>query len=399
MKKFWRVMIYEYTRHVLRKRFLFGLVSLPILMAFMAVIVLWMARSANDNRPLGYVDHSGLLTNPVQYSAPGPSGQLLEIIPFTTEEQAQKMLEIESIQAYYVLNPDYPVTRAVKLVSLKQPGISMQAQFKAFIRANLLAGQPPAIARRLTEGSELVVHSSDGRRQMGESDWGNVFFPFFTGFAFMIAIFTVSGYLMQAVIEEKENRIIEVLITSVSPLQLIGGKVIGIIAVGFTQLLAWLGLAMLVLLISRNSVAIFSDLHIPPGLVELMFLVMLPSFVMLSALMAAVGATVSEAREGQQIAALFTTPVVLPYWFIATIMSNPGGPLAVALSFFPLTAPVTLVLRAAFTLIPTWQLALNVVVLVACSLAAIWLAGRTFRLGMLQYGQPLTWRQVFGKSV
>ena len=75
-----------------------------------------------------------------------------------------------------------------------------------------------------------------------------------------------------------------------------------------------------------------------------------------------------------------------------------NGPLAIGLSFFPLTAPVTLSIRTAFTSIPIWQLSLNVVVLVSFALAALWLAGRTFRLGMLRYGKRLSWREVFSKA-
>jgi ABC-2 type transport system permease protein len=121
----------------------------------------------------------------------------------------------------------------------------------------------------------------------------------------------------------------------------------------------------------------------------------IPSFVMIAGLMVAIGATVTEAQEGQQIASVFTLLVVIPYWFTFQILFNPNGPLAIALSFFPFTAPVTLPMRAGMTVIPPWQLALNLAFLVLCALGALWIAGRAFRLGMLRYGQRLSWREIF----
>jgi ABC-2 type transport system permease protein len=129
-----------------------------------------------------------------------------------------------------------------------------------------------------------------------------------------------------------------------------------------------------------------------------MVVVMLPSFVLIAALMAAVGATVTEAREGQQVTGLFTLPVMIPYWFAFQIMSNPNGPLAVALSYFPLTAPVALTMRAGFTDLPPGQVLLSVGILVLSAFGALWLAGRALRLGMLRYGQRVNLRELLGRS-
>ena len=119
---------------------------------------------------------------------------------------------------------------------------------------------------------------------------------------------------------------------------------------------------------------------------------------MIAALMVAIGATVTDVQEGNQIASLFTIPVVIPYWFTVLILTNPNGPLAVGLSFFPFTAPVTLSMRAGMTVIPFGQLVLNLAFLWLCALGALWIAGRAFRLGMLRYGKRLKWREVFARQ-
>jgi ABC-2 type transport system permease protein len=203
---------------------------------------------------------------------------------------------------------------------------------------------------------------------------------------------------MQAVVEEKENRTMEVLMTSVSSTQLMSGKIIGIIGVGLTQLLAWIGFATLAVLAGRYYFPFLEAIHISFSSVGLLVITLLPAFVMVAALMVAVGATVTDAREGQQIASLFTFPVVIPYWFTYQLMSNPNGPLAVGLSLFPLTAPVALTMRVGFTYIPMWQVGVTTGILVVSALASLWLAGRAFRLGMLQYGQRLSWRQLSGRG-
>jgi ABC-2 type transport system permease protein len=123
--------------------------------------------------------------------------------------------------------------------------------------------------------------------------------------------------------------------------------------------------------------------------------IMLPAFVMVAALMTAVGATVTESREAQQVSGLFILPMVAPYWFIPVIMSHPNSPLSVALSIFPLTAPVTLPMRVFFTVVPAWQIILTIFVLVATALGALWLAGKVFRMGMLRYGKRLSLREMF----
>ncbi len=114
--------------------------------------------------------------------------------------------------------------------------------------------------------------------------------------------------------------------------------------------------------------------------------------------MAAIGSTVTESREAQQISGFFSLPIFIPYWFISSIMSHPNGPLAQVLSFFPLTAPVTISLRAAFTTIPTGQLVLNIAILFLTAGIALWVAARTFRLGMLSYGKRIRLKEIFSRT-
>ena len=399
MSKFWRVCWYEYTRHVLRKRFLFGLLSMPLIIAVIVGISILTAVLSGDSNPLGYVDHSGFLANP--RPLPPPSDiftRQVKIVSYPDESTARSALDKGDIQAYYVLPDNYPQSNMSRLVFQKVPDSSIQRQFTEFIRVNLLASQPPDIAKRIYEGTTFTIQSMDGSRTQNQDDIAGLLLPFLTGILFMIVILSSGGYLMQAVVEEKENRTMEIIVTSVSPEQLMAGKIVGDLSIGLTMLLAWTAFIVAAILVGRNYFDWMQRLKLGPDYLALMLVILLPAFVMVASMMAALGATVTESREAQQISGLFTLPIMVPYWFSYSLMTNPNGPLALILSFFPLTAPVTLTMRAAFTQIPAWQLAVNIIIIVIFAIVSLWLAARAFRLGMLRYGKRLSWREVFGKA-
>jgi len=117
--------------------------------------------------------------------------------------------------------------------------------------------------------------------------------------------------------------------------------------------------------------------------------------VMIASLMAAAGATVADSQEAQQMAGLFSLPIMAPVWLGVVIIENPNSPLAIGLSLFPPTALSTIAMRIMSVPIPFWQVAVSVTLLVLSAGGAVWLAGRAFRLGMLRYGQRLNWRELF----
>jgi ABC-2 type transport system permease protein len=191
----------------------------------------------------------------------------------------------------------------------------------------------------------------------------------------------------------------EILITSVTPRQLMTGKIIGNIGVGLTQLVVWLIFAWVGLIIAGRFIPVVQNISISTDYIVVLLLVFLPSFVMVAAIMAAIGATMTETKEAQQISSLFSLPMMIPYYLSSTIMMNPNGPLAMILSFFPITAPITLTIRMGFTVIPAWQIAINIAILVIFAILAIWFAGKAFRMGMLRYGKKLSIAEVLKKQV
>jgi ABC-2 type transport system permease protein len=399
MRKFWLVFRNEYLRHVLRRRFIFALLSLPVFVAILVGVGLLAVWSDYDSRPVGYVDLSGQFKN--ARPIPNQPDNLFPppvIQAIASESEARAALEKHQIQAYFVIDPQYSKNGTVRLYTLDSFKDTTRDNFQKFLRYNLLLNQPQPVADRILKGPSIVVQSLSSNRKMADNEFLNILMPLISGLLFVVVINTSGSYLVQALIEEKENRTMEIVVTSVSHGQLMAGKIIGNLLVGLTELVIWLTFGFLGFAFAQRYIPGGQNLNINYDFIWLMLLTLLPAFVMVAALMAAVGASTSDSREAQQWAGLFTLPIVIPFWLVVPLMESPNSPMAVGLSLFPLTAPITLPLRAAFTDVPGWQVASSILLLVLFAVAALWLAGRTFRMGMLRYGKRLTWREIFGKA-
>jgi ABC-2 type transport system permease protein len=400
MDKFWQIVKYEYTRHVFRKRFIMTVLSLPLMIIGIVGLVLLISYFMVDRAPIGYVDQSSALSPTIVNQTKGNFFEpALQMIPFTAPEDASRAMADGEIQAYFILPADFETSRIAKVYFEESLGSEATGQIDSFLRTNLLAGETLQYEERLTAGTSFLLRAADGSREIHETEWANVLIPFMIGLIFVIVVMTSGGYLLQAVVEEKENRTMEIMITSVSPMQLMAGKIIGNLSVGLTQLLIWGLFTWLSLAIAGKYVPFIADLHLSGEYMLLNLALMLPAFVFVAAMMATLGATVTESQEAQQVSGLFTLPIMLPYYFMSSIMLHPDGPIAKFLSYFPLSAPVALSMRMAFTIVPTWEVILIITILIAFSIFTVWLAGRAFRIGMLSYGKRISLRQLFQREV
>ncbi|MGI6740458.1 MAG: ABC transporter permease [Brevefilum sp.] len=401
MNKTWQIIKYEYTKHVLTKRFLFGLLSLPLTITLMLAVVFLIGYFSINTEPIGIVDQSGIIQD---ISSPIEEGSLfnpkITFQLYRGEEQAKSDLNAEIIQAYYIIPKEYPQNTHVQLFYNEQPEHNAQAQFNQLVRRNLklFDNIDPPIWERLQSGNITTVTSLDGSREMNQNQWYQILTPLVAGILLIIVVMTSGGYLLQAVVEEKENRTMEIVISSVSPSKLMAGKIIGNIGVGLTQLAVWLLFGWLALAIGGRFWPVLADFSLPTNYILVLLLTLTPTFIMVAAIMAAIGSTMTEMQEAQQVSSLFSLSMTIPYYFIGAIMENPNSTLTKALNFFPLTSSLTLLFRMGFTVIPTWQILLTITILFLFALAAVWFAGRAFRLGMLQYGKKLSIKEVLKRG-
>ena len=400
MTKIWQIIKHEYLRHVLEKKFLISLLSLPIMVVVMFGVAIIVILFSIDDTPIGYIDQPGILTQAYEREQDSFFNPKIDFLSYEDKAQAQTALESEEIQAYYIIPENYSSTLLVELYYLDEPDSDVQSQFDQYMRQNLdtLQGLDPQVINRLENGTQITIADLDGEREMGQDQWYLVFTPFVLGLMFFFVVMTSGGYLSQAVVEEKENRTMEIVITSVSPNQLMTGKIIGNIALGLTQLLAWLLFGWIGIKVAGRVWPVVQDFSLSTEYILIALLAMVPAFLMVAALMAAIGATMTETSESQQISGLFSITMMIPYYLASPIMMNPSGAIATALTFFPFTAPITIMLRMALTVMPQWQLILAIGIIWLFAIFAIWFAGRAFRMGMLRYGKKLSLKEIFRKE-
>ena len=399
MNKMHEVAKYEYTRHVNNKAFWITLFAFPagILLIMLLSVVITFA--SIDTDPVGYVDQAGLIKQPQEMpSKTSLFEPFIPLIPYADETSARWAAEDGKIQGYFVIPQGYTDSYQLIYYFNKPLSSEIRTEVDTLIRTNLLAGETIPNFERLTEGSHFTQASLDGTRIVGENEAAKIIIPMVISFLFVIAVMTSGGYLLQALVEEKENRTMEIVVTSVSPNELMAGKIIGNLSVGLTQLLAWTVVAAAVLIGFGDRIPFMQNLQVPWSELILSLLLMLPAFVFTSALMAIIGSTVTETQEASQVTGLITLPIFLPYYFLTLILSNPNGTIARILSFFPMSAPLAMSSRIAITNVPTWEIILVFVIMILFCLLTIWLAGRAFRRGMLQYSKRVSLSQLFTKE-
>ncbi|GAB4499424.1 MAG: ABC transporter permease [Anaerolineales bacterium] len=426
MRSFFRVMFYEYKRYVLQKRFLFALISVPLWIVATIGIGIFAAWMSIDDTPIGYVDEAGFLANPLyvqeQESWLNPKR---EFIAYPNQEAARAALDADDIPAFYIFPPDYISKGEVTLVAKDNPSSKARSDFRAFLRLNLIKEQSSAIAVRVIEGADIRIEALESSQMVddGAAIATKIIVPIFVGLTLMFTLLTISGYLMQTVVEEKENRTMEILITSVSPEQMMIGKIFAVIGIGFTQIIAWIGFGCLGLVVAlflfvssltSNPQALIPpesanvpQVSAPPPVVDPAFfdlgldkmllpaLMIFPAFLLMASLMAAIGATVTERSEAQSVAGWITMITMLPLIAIGAILNAPNSPFVTFLSFFPLTAAMGMTLRVGLTEVPQWQIWLSMALLTVCAVGGLWLAGRVLRFGMLRYGQRMHWGEIW----
>jgi ABC-2 type transport system permease protein len=396
MRKAFLVARYEYLKMVRKRSFLLGTLGVPLLIVVVMAVVIVVSVRGGSNAPVGYVDHAGILDPAVQQPGAGGGEEGgIEIRAYPDEAAARAALEAQEIQAYYVIPEDYLTTGKLQLYYWSDaPGVAVQGDFENFLRANLVKDLPETVARRVSRGFDLTMRSADGRREIKESDFFVVFLPYIGGMFFLFAVMTSAQYLMRAVSDEKENRTMEILVSSLTPVQLIGGKAVGLVCVALTQLLIWVASMVIGLVVAARFFPPLRVLEVPWDFVLVSVVYFLPSFMLIAGMMVAIGSVVTESQEGQQIAGILNMLFVLPYFVIILFFVNPNGPLPVLLTLFPPTAYISITMRWGMGVVPLWQIALSLLLLVGAALFAVWAAARVFRVGMLSYGQRLSLRAV-----
>jgi ABC-2 type transport system permease protein len=256
---------------------------------------------------------------------------------------------------------------------------------------------PPEVKERFLwpASFDSIVVGEGGATKEGAKEVELLSVSYIFSFLLMMAVLTGSSYLLQSVSEEKENRMIEVVLTSVSPLGLMAGKVLALGLVGLLQVTVWAASIALMGPRILESFPNLTGLTIDPVVLVWVVAFFLAGYFVFGVINAGIGAATTSYREGSMISMLLLMPAVLvPMWLFMIIAGNPDGPLARILSFVPFTAPITMMLRIGATDIPLVEIVGSLAATVLGGVVLLWGSARVFRAGLLMYGQRMSLRRV-----
>lgn len=438
MKKTWIIIQREYLTRVRKKSFIIMTILGPLLMAGLWIIPIYISTLGQGKKVVQVVDESGLFIDKFV------STENIRFVPvfLKLEEAKQAYLVSNDDALLYIPRTELSLPVTALLFARSQPGIDLKAVIRDIMRRQAEAlklrakGMDPEVMSSVK--TSIILNSiklaEDGREEKTSVEV-SMALGLVGGFFVYFLIFLFGSQVMRGVIEEKTNRIIEVIITSVKPFQLMAGKIIGVGLVGMTQFLIWvvftgvliLGFQTLQPTSFRNApkqAPITTQKVLPPqqmqlvadaeveadktlleeameGVRQVNFPLVLSTFgffflggyLIYAALFAAVGSAVESETDTQQFMLPVTVPLILSFILATYVINNPNSSLAIWFSIIPLTSPVVMMVRIPFG-VPWWHLALSMFLLVVGFVITTWLAARIYRTGILMYGKKVTWAEL-----
>jgi len=420
----------EYATRVRKRSFLILTIVGPILMAAVGILPIYLASLPEPARQVVVLDKPGLLKGQrgnadVELRYLGPPEK------FELEEAKKLFLQTEEYALLYIptgsdSDPDF-IAQRVQIYGREDVSLNvksyLEAQIREAIESEKLRAQgvdPALIAQTKTQ---VTIHSfnlaEDGKEEQSSVEL-KMAVSFLSAVLMYIFIFLFGAQVMTGVLEEKGSRVVEVLISSVRPFELMMGKILGIGAVGLTQFAIWIVLTAVLytgfttlflgdrlealrtaqeagqVLESggmQNLVGMVESLNFPLLLGGFVFF-FLAGYLLYSALFAAVGSAVDNPGDTQQFMMPITIPIIAAFAVSTQVIEHPDGALAFWFSMIPLTSPIVMMTRLVFG-VPAWELILSMVLLILGFLGTTWIAGKIYRSGILMYGKKASWADLW----
>ncbi len=398
MNKTLLIFRHEFLHTLKRKEFIIMTLIVP-LVALLAIGVLQLVSITTmppvvETTTIGYVDEAGGFD---QYTTQGN----IELLRFNIPDGATTALINGDVSEYFVIPPDYISTGVIDRYTLEKevetPPV-IATVIKNFLTSNLLSEKvPPETVYRIESPLNLVVTrlTETGAVATEQGGYGNVIIPAIFSLLLALSLMLSSTYLVQGLGDEKESRLIEILLSSLSTRQLLVGKVLGLGAAGIVQVVVWLASAPLLLRLASSAFGGFiSTIQLPANFLVLGIVYFILGYSLFAALSAGIGAISPNAREGQQLAMIYTMLVFVPLWFSSLLFRFPNSPIWVVLTIFPITAPMAVMLRLGVSDIAAWQLAVSIAVLVLSTIGVLFLSVKAFRVYLLMYGKRPKFREI-----
>lgn len=394
MNKTRLVIFHEIITTISRKSFIFTALGIPLLTFVIYSGVSAINQSSPDRlsqifsgpqsiQSEGFVDHSEIIRS-MPDDVPADA-----LIAFPDEAAAREALNTDQITAYYVIPSDYLATGEIEYYRPDFNPLSASGQFYLMqwvLRVNLLQGDM-ALAARIVQPFEVRKAPLVPELARDEDNPLTYWVPYSVTMVYYIVILMSASFLLNSVTKEKENQVIEVLMTSMNPRDMLTGKIIGLGVVGLIQTALWVGTGYSLLRLSGRSVDVPFHFTLEPSFLVWGLIFFVLGYGVYASLMAALGALVPNLREASQATIVIIMPLIVPMFLLNILIELPHGAISTVMSIFPLTAPVVMMTRLSVGGVPFWHPILSVGLLGITVILIVRMAGRLFIAQTLLSGQ------------
>jgi len=407
MNRIFIIARYELWRNFRRLGYLFGTFGVPVIgfllmFGFQAITDLNATSATTEMaeqfvfdgvNQVGYVDFSGeFSTVPERYSE--------RILQFNSEADARLALQNGEIDSFYIIEDDYIETQNM---TLHMPGFVLPLMtdepMQALVYETYLPNVDVGTLTRLRTGTSFQTFNLERSNDGTQNEDADFILLYTFTLIFFMAIFLTNNYLLQSVIEEKENYVIEILVSTVTPTQLLSGKILAMSMLGLLQIIVFgsalvLGFTVVQNLSAFQTLASVANINFPVDKLPFLFAYFVVGYLFFAAVFSIIGAISNSTREAPQYAALLIIPAVIPLYFIGIFLTAPNDAIAVGFSMFPLTAPVAMIMRLSIASVPLIEIVASLSIMVISTIGLMWLAGRVFRVQTLLRGQTPKLREL-----
>ena len=403
-----RVAIWEFTEKVKSKAFIISLVLMPIIMVAFGVLPTLLAMKEDDKpSTVGILDETNSLAQPLaarldeKYKlGKGQPNYFIKNLGgetgLPTKAEANRYVAEGTIEGYFYVPKTIYDSGKVEYRSKNVGNIKLQERFARTIEEVVVEKRfrdqkvDPALMKKLMADVDIKSIKLSDKGEEKESGFLETFFSAYIVIMMMLFLVLTSGQLLiRSVVEEKSNRVIEVLLSSCSANDLMTGKILGLSGLGILQMLIW-GVIGLAVSLKFEGANIFTPENL---LVSLIYFVL--GYLLYSAIFVAAGSPVTTEQEAQQITTYVSLFLVLPIVIAMPVMQNPDSTMVKVLSYFPLLTPTLMVLRIAIQMPPLWEIIATIALLIVSSIFMMWAAGKIFRTAILVYGKRPTIPELF----
>ena len=427
MNKTWIIFEREYLQRVMKKSFILSTILTPLIFPVFITIAVFLIGNDDDEKVISLIDEKKLINDTLSIgnNLIVPTNSDLETLqPLVTSGEIYGVLTIPDLDIYKPKGINFYSKNIPSndFINELEDVLEKRIRDKKILELELDKESLDKLDTRISMNTFSVeenLSSDSSEIDVKKSNSGLAFgLGYFNGFLIYMFVFIYGSFILQSVLDEKTSKVVEVIISSVKPTQLMMGKVLGVGAVAFTQIFIWIILISSISTVTSiyfgiNSVEptqvvaseadinesremvmgiyeMFSSVDIKK-LVITFLIYFMGGFFLYGAFFAAIGSAVDNLQDANQFTLPISLPIIASLMFMADILENPEGNASIFLSMFPLTSPILMMARLSFG-VPDWQLFLSIFLLILSVVFSLWFAGRIYRVGILTSGSKITYK-------